>query len=259
MKGKTLFAVGALMLLKSSHAAVQFYAADLRNDLYLLDIYTGVVSNIGAIATVGGGHIQSLALSPTGELYAGDDRGWIYELNPTNASVLRQAPTQMNGLMGMDFDGATAIATDGSANSMQAAMDLSISGFGQIIPLSVANNINGIAHSLAFYSPGQAYTANQGSVAKSVWDLDVNSGATSFGFMDTAPDFFRALDYGSDGKLYGLHMSGKHILIDTTLQTTTMIYNSGLQDWTAMTAVPEPATMAAIGLGVVAMLRRRRR
>jgi len=258
MKGKTLIFVGALLLIKTSHAAVQFYAADMRNDLYLLDIYTGVVNNIGAIATTGG-HVQSLALSPTGELYAGDDRGWIYELNPTNANVIRQAPTGMSAIMGMDFDGVTAVGTDDSLSSNQYAFDLTLSGFGNTFYLSTASQQNGIAHSLAFSSPGQAYTANEGPTPKSVWDMNVLSGFTTPEFLDTAPDFFRALDYGSDGKLYGLHMSGKHILIDTVLQTTTMIYNSGQQDWTAMTAVPEPATMAALGAGALALLRRRRR
>lgn len=259
MKGKTLFAIGALLLLKSSQAAVQFYAADLRNDLYLLDINTGVVNNIGAINTVGGAHIQSLALSSTGELYAGDDKGRIYELNTSNAGVIRSAQTPMAAIMGMDFDGGLAVGTDDSPTSFQASFDLSLGGFGNITPFSLASATNGIAHSLAFYAPGQAYTANEGFVPKSVWDMNVFSGFTTPEFLDTAPDFFRALDYGSDGKLYGLHMSGKHILIDTTLQTTTMIYNSGQQDWTAMTAVPEPATIGAIGVGIAALLKRKRR
>jgi len=66
---------------------------------------------------------------------------------------------------------------------------------------------------------------------------------------------FAAMDFGTNGVLYGLDNDGSEWIIDPTTAGVTLVGNTGGQFWLDMTAapVPEPGTITLLGLGLLAL------
>jgi hypothetical protein len=243
--------LAALVFPAALTAQVSFYGVTTGETLWSIDALTQTAVSIGTT----GVFFEGLALSPTGALYGTDSSGILYSLNPQTGAATSIGSTGLGDVEALHFVGSTLIgASSGGLFSIDTATGsatniVTFNPTTSDIPrdLAVLNSTTLLFSTFA--SPSNLYSVN------------INTGVTTLiGSLAVTPTQFAAMDFGSDGILYGFNDDGNVYQIDPNTAAVTLLGNTGAQFWLDATgiAVPEPATWALMGLGTGLLLANRR-
>lgn len=203
---------------------------------------------------------QSLALTPGGALYSADPAGILFNVTgppipvgPTGKTQIGDLDYAGNGLWGY---------SNASSELFFFDLGLSLVTYSQVISLPPAATVTGVAHQA---STGDVYlSANNG--LNNDFLLRVPSFATSATLIGPmangdAFSYFADIDFDASGTLYAMSFFHRYFYtVSTTTAATSLVSVGPHKDTTAMALnpVPEPASLAIIGLGLLALAKRRR-
>ncbi|MGI8922742.1 MAG: PEP-CTERM sorting domain-containing protein [Fimbriimonadales bacterium] len=253
-KGTQALALVALAALASaSRADVFAYATDTASMLYSVNLTTGAKTLIGPE----GAFLESLALSPGGELYGADTIGDIYQLDTTTGAGTLVGSTGLGNIEGMDFDGGTLLATDFGSIPNVYTIDVTN---GTPTLVSTFDTETGAVRTFAMKDSATMMARCDLPGPNSLYSVAFPGGtATHIGAM--GGNIFAAMDYASDGLLYAMDGDGSIHLVNDATGETTFVSDTGEDFWLGMASnpVPEPATFLVLGVGAALLIGRARR
>jgi len=202
----------------------------------------------------------SLARSPSGQLYSADPLGVIFDVTgppipvgPTGYTQIADLDWASNGLWGFDNATSDLFFFDLGLLSVTYSANITLPGSG---------TITGVAHEA---STGDIYLCGNNGLNNDKLLRIANSTTTAVlvGSMANGDAFsyFSDIDFDASGTLYAVSWFHRYFYtVSTTTGATTFVSAGPHRDVTAMALnpVPEPASFAVLGLGVLALRRRRR-
>ncbi len=242
------------------------YAVATDQNLYSVDVATGTATLIGS---TGVQLIEGLARDPTtGQLYGTDSNGNLYAISSTTgAATLIGTPSPFGGstgrddIEGLDFDGSTLLgSTFGGGAPTIFSIDLTTAATTDIVTANVSTDA---VRSMAVLNPTTVLIrADFGPGPNSLYSIDLVTGNTIL-IGALGGDLFAAIDFLSDGNLYGLDDNGDSYRINPATAGTTLLANTGGQFWLDMTdqpssSVPEPSGLALFAIAALAIVAVRR-
>jgi hypothetical protein len=245
--------VAALVAAANAQTA---YAVDTNEDLYLVNLGSGGKTLLGNT----GDFMEGLAYDQsTNRLFATSASGTLYELNPNTGAQMNSWATGLGNLEGLDFAFPNTLWMSDFANPMvMHGWDTTTNSF-----FNTLNTVSqdGSVRALAFNSTSTvAYFLGDQPTAQTLWSFDGNP-AVAVGAIGSS--FVAAMDMDAAGTMWGLDGSGNVGQFNLGSGAFTLTGpNTGNDFWLDMSmasSVPEPATMAILGGGVLALLRRRRK
>ncbi|RYG25184.1 PEP-CTERM sorting domain-containing protein [bacterium] len=230
------------------------YGTDSDRNLYRIDLPTATATLIGNH----GQFLESIARNEsTNELYGADNGGNLFSLDVNTGAATLIGDTGLGNLEGMDFAEDILYATDFSSPASLYVLDPTTAGSSLFVTSDTAT---GQVRTMAFdESFSVAYLLADSPTFQTLYAMTPSGVTTGIGSVLTGAGI-----YGMDvigGVLWGLSGDGGVYKIDQSTGDVTFVGDTGDQFWLGMTsaeAVPEPASMAALGLGALALLRRRR-
>jgi hypothetical protein len=259
--GQVMVAVVLVASMARPAAAAPFaYAVTTDSILYTVDLATGLPTLIGGT----GVFLESIALSPGGQLYGMDVNGNLYSLNAGTGVATLIASSGLGNIEALDFNGNTLVAVDFGDTPTAWSIDTTTA-----VPTSIttASAATGSVRSGAIESPTTMLIrgdAGLGCLSECLFRLNLTTGGVALigGISGAGTSLFAAIDFAG-GVLYGLNDAGQLYSINTTTAVATPIGASSRLFYLGMATVdqvvPEPATMVLVGSGVLAAFARRRR
>ena len=106
--------------------------------------------------------------------------------------------------------------------------------------------------------PNDVLVRGDGPPNNTLYSLNLTTGVvTTIGTLAVHGSQFAAMDFGTNGVLYGLDNDGSEWIIDPTTAGVTLVGNTGGQFWLDMTAapapVPEPGSLILMGSGILGL------
>jgi hypothetical protein len=257
MKNLRFAALAAFIVGASLASASKFYVvSDGNNMLQSFDTVTLAFTNIGALGP--GGDFGDLSYGSNGSLYwlGGRGNNSLYTVNTTTGAASLVGGHGVNDLFGLgldqssgimyatQFSGGTGIFTVNQATGAATQIGTSAAGLGGI------TYVPGTGVLASHDGGGEFYRINADGTTTLV-----NAGG---GFIDDCDIAFDP----TTGFLWAMDWSGNVFKYDTnnSYARTTVLTGQGAHDGLVYAGVvPEPATFAVVGLGALALLRRRRR
>lgn len=266
----------ALILLVTQNAIggpIGFSVSSKGNDhLYQIDLMTGIAIDLGKINF---GDAEGLAFVGT-KLYAiGGSFGFslmsrFWDITEPPGSLIGSTGTSRRSVdHGLDYD-----VTTGTLYDYQGFTDFSGGALYRIDPAtgiatSIGNSNSQFADGLAINKAGEAFVID-GIVNDSLYQLDLTTGDVSLiGSLGFASNSNFGLSFDQMGTLWGLNATGEIYRIDTSTgqasspvrvtlngATTQLTGFEGL----AIQQIPEPGSLALLGIGLAGLgfMRRRR-
>lgn len=241
------------MGISSSAFAQTALAVDANEDLYQVSLSNGSATFVGHT----GLFLESIAYDPSsGRLFGHDNNGTFAEINPNTGAVINSFGDGNIDVEGMDFVGPDNLwYTNFKSPTLFQEYTPSSNSFGLQIFTSDGYPIRAMAFADQAHAAYVADTPNFQSLY--YWDglnPAVLMSTLSGGGVISGIDFI-----GSN--MYGVDTLGNVLAINPLTGNQSVIGNNG-HVWLDMTvsqsAVPEPASMAALGVGALALIRRRR-
>ncbi len=200
---------------------------------------------------------DSLAISPTGDLYSADPGGVIWNLS----GPFPAGPTQMTQIGDLDWANS-GLWGYSNASSVLFFFDLLNSAVTYTQTISIPNSavVTGVAHQA---STGDIYlSANTGLNTDFLYHVTAfSSTATLVGSMSHSDSFsyISDIDFDASGNLHAMTWFHRHFYTVSLLDASTTFVSAGPhRDATGMALdpVPEPATLLGLAIGLAALKRR---
>jgi hypothetical protein len=204
---------------------------------------------------------DSLAMDATGNLYSADPNGVIFNVTtpgnfpvgPTGFSQIGDLVYAPGGLFGFSNATQTLFFFDLINTTVTYTQNI----------LGLFGTVTGVAYQ---NSTGLIYLSTASGVNNdTLYEVSLsNPNAIVKGTMahNDVGSYITDIEFGANGTLYAMTWYNRHFCsVDTATGTTGLISAGPHRDVTGMALdpVPEPASMATIGLGLAALLRRIRK
>jgi hypothetical protein len=186
-------------------------------------------------------------------LFGTDVAGNLYSLNKTTGAATFVGATGRGNIEGLDFSGSTLLGTDFNDPVTVFSINTSNASTANIV---TASSLTGVVRTMTVLDPNNVLVRGDGPPNNTLYSLSLTTGAvTTIGTLAVNGFQFAAMDFGTNGVLYGLDNDGSEWIIDPTTAGVTLVGNTGGQFWLDMTAapVPEPGTITLLGLGLLAL------
>lgn len=251
--GRAIWMALAVLAPLTGRAQTVFYGVDTSSTLYSIDAQTQVATSIGVAA-----YLEGLAISPTGQLYGTDTSGVLYSVDKTTGAATAIGNTGRGNIEALDFAGGILIGADFTSTPTLFSIDLST---GASTTLVTAGTLTGSTRAMAAVDANTVLIAADGA-PNSLYSVNLTTGATSLLGTMTMTGQFLAMDFASNGVLYGFGNAGEVWEINPANGALTLLGNTGSQFWLDATtlAIPEPSTWLLLGTGLLSLvvtLRRR--
>jgi len=264
---RALLLVGLLVAAMAGHApAAELLGCSQYGDLFAIDATSGAAALIGPL---GPGQDTDLSTEieydlGSSTLYAEETNGGIYlhTVDETTGASLGTVEHIFGSLAGLEFVGDTlygAFHADPGGASDLVTVDTSTGGL-----TTIGQIADGPVSGLAWHAPSQTmYGVTAGGAAADVVTIDLATGAGTV-VGPTGFDHVGSIEFASDGVLYGglaqdaTSNAGWLFSIDLATGTGTLVGDTGYSITGLTNRVPEPATMALMGLGAAALVAGRR-
>ncbi|UCG57584.1 MAG: PEP-CTERM sorting domain-containing protein [Phycisphaerales bacterium] len=243
------------VLILSQHVratAIEMYGAEFEafGEFYFVDTSDGSVSTIGNT----GGFLSSMDFSASGVLYAAS--GTLEEVDP--ATGLTSNRRSINFIGGPESDIITGL-TFSSTQGLFGIGNGPPGNLWRIDPVSADAHFVGSSgealFALEFGPDGTLYGAGH-----DLWEISTDDGsATLIGRVGDGA-LLTALDFAPDGLMYGASSD----ITSDALYTINLETGAGLRigvtnaNLVSLASIPEPTTGVLLGLGGLALLRKRR-
>lgn len=254
--------VFGVAVVSQARADVTGYATGNDGSVYSLDLTTVTSRRLG---NSGVNLVEGLAVSPAGVLYGTDSVGNLYTLSTTTGAITQSFGSTGIGtdVEGLSFQNGRLLATDfGNASTDLYSIDPAT---GTATFLAGIQPTAGLVRALSFAGTSTAgYLLAGQTGSESFYSVTTAGAATLISAVPTGPTgLFTSLAADSAGNLYSLDNGGSAYTVSPTGQFTSLGStgnNAFYLDLTILpTAVPEPATAAAVGAAVILLGRRLRR
>jgi PEP-CTERM motif len=204
-----------------------------------------------------------LALSPSNQLFGTNFKGDFYSVNTSTGAATLIGSTGRGSIDGLDFNGSTLLAV----NFVSGAPTIfSIdTATGATTTVTTALSSTGFVRAMAVLDANTVLVSGDGTGAgPTLYSINLTTGAVNtVGLLHTMGSV-AAMDFLSDGKLYGVDAGGIRYLIDSNTAATTNLgalpitpSRQGLFDMTTLTAaaaqVPEPSTLVLLATGLASL------
>lgn len=237
------------------------YSVRSNQDDHLLqiDLATGVATDLGAINF---GDAEGLAFGPGGQLYAiGGSVNELWNITTTPGSLIGSTGTRNGTDAGLAYYNGTMYNINGSGSGSS------------LYTVNLATGATTLVGSSLEFGDGLAIDLNGNAFAidaifdDALFSVNLGTGASTFvgglGLGNVSAQSGAAFD--ASGTLYSL-INDSIYTIDTTTGAATFVSAITLNgnqvggfEGLAIDAVPEPTTMALLGAGALAMMRKRRK
>lgn len=206
---------------------------------------------------------NSLAVRPNGQLYSADPNGMLF--NVTGPVPIPVAPTGFTQIGDLDFAPG---GFWGFSNTSQTLFFFSLASttvtYTATLPALAPYTVTGVAYRP---SDGMLFlSGNTGLNQDSLFSIMPTASPTVnlVGAMPNgdAASYFSDIDFDASGTLYAMSWFHRDFYsVNPLTGATTLVSNGPHRDVTALAlpaAVPEPTTWMAIGMGMLAVSRKRR-
>jgi len=252
---------GSLVVAGSAFAQDRMIAVDSSRILYDIDMATGAKTQFGTVSS-NAGTTAGLAVGANGVVYvssSGNDSLYTLDLATGNATLVGAYGDSAIVMHGLEYVAATG-KMYGMSSHNNGLYDINVStGAATLIGTTGLTSFSNLGWNS---DTSTMYMTNSG--ADSFYTIDLNSGSATLISSLGGPTNPNGLAYNSaNGMLYMVDNSTDNLYtIDMGTGIANLIGSTGTGNLLGLAyiadPIPEPATMAVLGLGALAALRRRR-
>jgi len=223
-----------------AHADPRAFGIDNVGDLYTINLATAKATLIGR--TTMEGRPGGLALSPTGMLFATDwkfksYRNKLYRIDPATAATTVVGETGRTLIFALDFNGTTLFGSQFKLNPRISSINTATGEATSIVNLSGAPDLR--IDALTTLLPTTMLMMTRRTGAHNVLQsVDLTTGVTGGTINTGGGTAIGAMDFASDGNLYGVDFEGGVWHINPTTGARTVIGNTGKHYWFGLAAIP---------------------
>ncbi len=226
-----------------AHADPRAFGIDNVGDLYTINLATAKATLIGR--TTMEGRPGGLALSPTGMLFATDwkivsyYRDRLYRIDPATAATTVVGETGRSLIFALDFNGTTLLGSHFKLDTRISSLSTSTGEAKGIVNLTGDGDPHFRIDALTTMAPDTMLIMirkrGNHNVLQSV---NLLTGAIGSPIATGGGPPIGAMDFASDGNLYGVDTKGGVWRINPTTGARTVIGNTGKHYWFGLAAIP---------------------